>query len=428
MNAKKQTDSKTKRTVEILIEHDADLTATLSAFQKVCNHLSPICWNNGKPKSRRALHDAAYHKVKGIVSAQMTQTAIRFVSACYSKKKRRKISQPVHFKRPFALFLVGERGRDACFCPDGTLSIWTVSGRKRLAYYAPPYSRTLLRSALRIDSIRVKERKGKLVGFVTITLAKPKAEGLHFVGVDLNETNHIVGVKETGEVFFVSGLNYRIWMTKHRKLRARLQRKLAERKGQRRGTRSLRRRLQHLLLRQRNFTRTYCHTVAKGLVEWAGKDAILVLERLQNLRKKTSNTALNRRLHLFPYAKLRNYIVQKAEMKGMAVLFVDPSFTSQTCHACGSRGERQRHRFYCPACSTVYHADLNAAINILRRADETLRLRLEGGVVGRPSVVPLQRLAVLPEGSAVGGMQALHPLGDSGSPNRSFHGCGQGLQ
>ncbi len=89
MNAKMQTNNTTKRTVEIIIEHDADLTATLSAFQKVCNLLSPIGWNNGKPKSRRALHNAAYHKVKGKLRSQMTQTAIRFFSVVFACSSRR---------------------------------------------------------------------------------------------------------------------------------------------------------------------------------------------------------------------------------------------------------------------------------------------------------------------------------------------------
>ncbi len=342
MNAKMQTDSTTKRTVEIVIEHDADLKATLSAFQKVCNLLSPIGWNNGKPKSRRALHDAAYHKVKGIIKAQMTQTAIRFVSGCYSKKKRRKLSQPVRFKRPFTLFLVGERGRDARFCRDGTLSIWTVSGRKRLAYYAPPYSRTLLCSALRIDSITVRERKGKLVGFVTITLPKPEPKGSCFVGVDLNVSNPLVAVSEKGKVFFQSGVFFNWWKRRFRKYRARLQRKLAERKGQRRETRSLRRRLQHLWHRQRNFTRTYCHTLAKRFVDWCGADAVIALENLKNLRKRVEkgngSAATNRKVAQFPYGLLARYIAQKAELQGIKVIAVCPRDTSVTCFRWGGGG------------------------------------------------------------------------------------------
>ncbi len=75
MNAEKQGSNTTKRAVEIVIEHDSDL-------------ISPICWNSGKPKSRRALYDAANCKVKSIVSVQMTQTAIRFVSVVFACSSR----------------------------------------------------------------------------------------------------------------------------------------------------------------------------------------------------------------------------------------------------------------------------------------------------------------------------------------------------
>jgi hypothetical protein len=46
----------------------------------------------------RSLQKHAYHQVKGIVSAQMTCTAIRLVAACYSKRKRKKLSGTVNFK------------------------------------------------------------------------------------------------------------------------------------------------------------------------------------------------------------------------------------------------------------------------------------------------------------------------------------------
>jgi putative transposase len=103
-----------KRTIPILIEHDNDLKATLHAFQQVCNALSPICWNGGKLFSARSLQKHAYHQVKGIVSAQMTCTAIRLVAACYSKRKRKKLSGTVNFKKPFAVFLIGKRKAGRC--------------------------------------------------------------------------------------------------------------------------------------------------------------------------------------------------------------------------------------------------------------------------------------------------------------------------
>jgi IS605 OrfB family transposase len=377
-----------KRTIPILIEHDNDLKATLHAFQQVCNALSPVCWNSGKPFSARSLQKHAYHQVKGIVSAQMTCTAIRLVAACYSKRKHKKLSGTVNFKKPFALFLIGKRKRDAAIKRDGTISIWTVSGRKKLAFSIPDYFLGYFLNALSFDSLTVKERNGQLIGYLCVTLPKPAVKGSVLVGVDRNETNLLVAVKETGEVFFESGLKLRIWRKKHRKKVARLQRKLAERKAQQKDTRSVRRLLKRLSLRQRNFTKTYCQTVAKRLVVWAGTDAVLALENLKFQQCKKGSEALNRRLHQFPHGLLLRCIRNKGEMLSVPVLLVNPAFTSQTCSRCGNLGDRQRHRFCCPHCGFTLHADLNAAFNILRRAEETMLSEPKGLGSGLKSTRP----------------------------------------
>ncbi len=65
---------------------------------------------------------------------------------------------------------------------------------------------------------------------------KPEVIGSVLIGIDRNETNPIVAAKETGEIFFKDGVDHKVWKTKHRKIMARLQKKLAEHKGQRRDT------------------------------------------------------------------------------------------------------------------------------------------------------------------------------------------------
>ena len=57
------------------------------------------------------------------------------------------------------------------------------------------------------------------------------------------------------------------------------------------------------------------------------------------------------------------------------VQYVNPAYTSQTCHVCGQRGNRiERDTFICtnPEC-TCYNqaqdADMNAAINIAKSKD-----------------------------------------------------------
>jgi transposase len=98
----------------------------------------------------------------------------------------------------------------------------------------------------------------------------------------------------------------------------------------------------------------------------------LALENLKFQQGKVGSKALNRRLTQFPHGLLLKCIRNKAEMLGIPLLLVNPAFTSQTCSRCGSLGDRQRYRFYCPHCGFASHADLNAAFNILRRARETM--------------------------------------------------------
>jgi IS605 OrfB family transposase len=197
------------------------------------------------------------------------------------------------------------------------ISLWTVGGRKRLAFSVPDYFLGYFLNALFFDSLIVKERNGQLIGYLCMTLSKPDVKGSVLVGADRNETNLLVAMKGTGEVFFESGLKLRIWRKKHRKKVARLQRKLAERKAQHKDTRSVRRLLKRLSLRQRNFTKTYCQTVAKRFIAWAGTDAILALENLKFQQGKKGNEALNRRLHQFPHGLLLQCIRNKAEVLGI---------------------------------------------------------------------------------------------------------------
>lgn len=377
-----------KRTIRLAIQWDEDLRETLCAFQRLCNTLSPICWNDGKPLSFFSLHKKAYHEVKGSLRSRLVQDAMRRVAACYKGKKGKRITQPVQFKRPFAVFYCKHQdSNSAWFLKDGTLSIWTINGRKRFNYYIPARLTPYFTNAISYDSLTVVERKGQLVGYLCVTLEKPPADGSVLVGIDRNETNLLVAVKETGDVFFDNGLQLRIFRTKHRKLIARLQRKLAQRKKEGKDTRSVRRLLRRLAGRQRNFTRTYIQTLAKRFVEWAGRDAILAFEQLRFKQGKHGGAALNRRLHQFPHGLLLRCIRNKAEMLGIPIMFVDPAHTSQTCARCGKTGERKRHEFLCPHCGNKAHADINAAINILNRA-KTLLSEPSGESSGQPTTYP----------------------------------------
>jgi hypothetical protein len=242
-----------QRTVTVCLPDDPDLRATLLAFLAVQNAVTRACYNGGNPLSAVQLQRVVYAQVKGTLNSQMTITALRLVAGGYAAAKRgyaRRLLQEkrreercerkgwvytphaiappgvCQFTKPAAMFLVGKRGRDADFRADGTLSIWTVAGRKHIGYTVPAKLRPLFEAATEIDSV----------------------------------------------------------------------------------------------------------TVIQALLT-------------------------------------------KAQMMGMAVVFVDPAYTGQTCARCGLRGVRRRHRFTCAPCGHQAHADLNAAVNIRQRFVQS---RLDG--------------------------------------------------
>jgi IS605 OrfB family transposase len=361
-----------KRSVTILLPDDSDLHAMVAAFQRVQQALSETAYHGGQPLGALALHHAMYAQVVGTLNSQMTCSAIRLTAGAYAaaKSNRHPVEQPFAFRRAHALFLVGKRGRDADFRADGSLSIWTVAGRKRLAYVVPNVFKETLAAAKEIDSLNVIERNGRLVGRVTLTLEVPDPTGIHPVGIDLNETNALVAVDPDGQTLFVSGKAVKVANKRDYKTRKRLQQKLAARKAERQDTRSVRRVLKRLGRKRSNRTRTFAHTAARRLIAFAPAHAVLVFEALtvpQPRKGTVGGKATRRRLSVWQRQLMRQAAENKAQEMGMVVADVNPAYTSQTCSRCGLRGIRKRHAFRCPSCGHTAHADVNAAVNIRNR-------------------------------------------------------------
>lgn len=370
-----------KRTVTILLAKDPDLLATVKAFQQVQQVLSQLCYNGGKPLGAIALQHKCYDFVKGKLSAQMTISAIRLVASAYksAKSNQKPTTKPFDFQRARALFLVGQRGRDADFRADGTLSIWTVGGRKRLKFTVPETFQCILSKALEIDSLTVFERNGKLVGRVRVTLEAPEPQGIHPVGIDLNQTNTLVAVDADDRELFISGRATKIKNHRTHKTRSRLHKKLAARKAEKKDTRSCRRLLKRLSRKHRNRTCTFCQQVAKQLVNWVKPNSVLVFEDLK-MPKVSKKLRVARgvqcRLAQWEHHLIRLNVTNKAQERGMVIEYVNPRYTSQNCSRCGLRGNRKGHRFECPHCDHQDHADKNAAVNIRNRYTV---LRSQGG-------------------------------------------------
>lgn len=270
------------------------------------------------------------------------------------------------FKKEAAVYLIGQRGRDADFRKDGTLSIWTHVGRKHITYTIPEHYKTIFNSAKEYDSMTVIERDGQLIGKLCCTIEVPETTGIHPVGIDLNQTNTLVATDADNKTLFVSGRTIKQKNRQNRKTRSRLQNKLAQHKADKCSTRSVRRTLKRLGKRISNRNRTFSQQLAKTVCEWAKPNSIFVFEDLTGIKKKKKYTDRKgniRKSNEWNHRQIRMAIEHKAKFYGHDVTNVNPAYTSQMCSKCGILGTRRKHAFSC-ICGHLDHADINASKNI----------------------------------------------------------------
>lgn len=95
----------------------------------------------------------------------------------------------------------------------------------------------------------------------------------------------------------------------------------------------------------------------------------IVLEDLsvRDLQKK-NKCAINKSIQDVAWNKFATILSYKALSAGKTVVFVNPTYTSQTCSGCGyvQRLELKDRMYKCPQCELEISRDLNAARNIYR--------------------------------------------------------------
>jgi IS605 OrfB family transposase len=113
---------------------------------------------------------------------------------------------------------------------------------------------------------------------------------------------------------------------------------------------------------------------SRQAVEYARsfENPVIVLEDLSYIREHLDyGKWMNRRLHNWAFARLTGRIEDKARDAGIPVRFVNPAYTSQTCHECGHVGQRsEQAEFKCTngeCWVSEYQADINASANIAGR-------------------------------------------------------------
>lgn len=154
--------------------------------------------------------------------------------------------------------------------------------------------------------------------------------------------------------------------------RVRHRNRALRRKLQTKGTKSARRLLQKRARKESRFVADTNHRIAKRIVTEAERTGRgIALEDLQGIRGRVRLRKPQRvTLHSWAFAQLGRFIAYKAARAGVAIVYVNPAYTSQGCSACGYTAKKNRPdqaTFCCTLCGFAEHADVNAARNIAER-------------------------------------------------------------
>ncbi|WP_327106385.1 RNA-guided endonuclease InsQ/TnpB family protein [Nonomuraea glycinis] len=375
-------------------EQAAALEATLRAVNRAANEVSEIAFAR-KIHAGRDLRRVVYGQVRAAfgLGSQPAQHTIKKVADAYtalranlrngtygpanSPRRLKAESKPISF-RPLA----AQPFDDRCLSWDHdaqTISIWTSSGRaKNVAFTGSAGQLARLREHRRGES-DLLSRDGMWFLLATIEIPDPPLrEPAGFLGVDLGIANIATTCPATPPAAAAtatpaagaglgaarySGAKLNAVRHRHRELRRRLQAK---------ATKSAQRLLKKRRRKEARFAADTNHVIAKRIVTEAQRTGHgIALEDLQSIRDRVRLRKPQRvTLHSWSFHQLGGFITYKARRAGVAVIHVDPAYTSRQCSACGHTDRHNRPSqatFSCTSCGFAEHADVNAARNIATR-------------------------------------------------------------
>jgi putative transposase len=130
--------------------------------------------------------------------------------------------------------------------------------------------------------------------------------------------------------------------------------------------------MHYLIIKERNYVKDYLHKVSTYIVRQAIEEKVGLIV-IGNMSYGIVNMDIgaqnNEKLHQIPFGRLREMIEYKAKEYGIQVITISEAYTSQTCSVCSTvdKNNRKYRGLYVCQCGNVMNADVNGAVNILKR-------------------------------------------------------------
>ena len=221
------------------------------------------------------------------------------------------------------------------------------------------YQIALLRGQTPKSATLSKNRQGDYyINIVVEVPTQPRNKTPKVLGVDVGLRD--IASTSTGKSW--DGKQLKETRTKFARVRASIQSKR---------TKSSKRLLRRLSGRERRFQKWVNHNISKQLVAEAKEFGVIAFEDLTGIRQRAKVRKSQRQEHnSWAFYQLRLLTEYKANIAGIALLLVDPRYTSKTCNCCKVIGNRNGKSFSCvnQLCGWVGDADHNGALNIANLA------------------------------------------------------------
>ena len=375
------------RTVRVRLDvpddRKSDLHATNSKFQYCANRTADWAWrypNGDCVTSKSEAEDAIYDDLReetDYLHANLVQKAIKRATDDVGNCVDRLADGKNTSKPEYDTFSIVYDKRAATYYRD-KVSLATINGRVECDYDLPdnpdgtPHGEYLLNDDYSFSTSTVHYDSETDEFYLHAAMEREldvkspeKAEHSRVLGVDCNVDDHIT-VTSTGR--FVGNADFLNHQRREfEKRRASLQQT---------GTPSAHLTYHRIGDRFGRWSEDYLHRCSKALVEEANQQncSHIAFEDLEQIRNRISD---GKKFQQWAFRELQQQTKHKAELAGIVVETVDPSYTSQQCSKCGTTLDENRdgQQFECLDCSYTANADYNAAKNIARK----LALKLQRG-------------------------------------------------
>ncbi len=323
------------------------LQETSEKFAASCNFVLEVAIEK-KTNNAIELHKLCYKKCREqfSLSANLSVRSIRRVVSCLTrlKGKRKKPNKfsPKSIDYDARIFSYRKQ--------EESVSITTTKGRIVIPLVLGDFQRKRLTGKSPTAATVIKKGNSWYIHIVVeCENASPSGDGI--LGIDCGITNIVAA----SNGMLIEGKSRQEFKKRRAKVRASLQSKR---------TRGAKKVLKRLSGKENRKIRYENHVLSKQIVEEAKRHdcGVIRMEQLKDIRVKTKtwNKHLNRMMAGWSFYQLQQFVQYKAVLVGISVEFVEPAYTSQTCHKCLCLGSRSGERFYCLTCGEQ-HADINAS-------------------------------------------------------------------